>query len=104
MSYSSCGEAEGGSVASCGPAGGAGGAVRTGDAAGDGVAVRAIGTGVGLVDATVAGGALICGAAPTCGGAGAFPATVDKSSGAPAARPPGAPIGGPLSCACSGAA
>src|SRR6476619_7656011 len=86
MSYSSFGEAEGGNVASCWPAGAT---LRT---CGGGVA----GTGAPPADATAPGGG-------DGGGESLFPATVARSSGAPAARPPGAPTG-PLSRPCSGAA
>src|SRR5665213_3470304 len=89
MSYSSCGVADGGSVAS-----------RTFPAAPDGTlpaapdgALRGGGNcsppGGGLATAVVG-----CGAATgTDGAVGGLPASVLRSSGAPAARPPGAPTG-----------
>src|SRR5262249_14479493 len=96
MSYSSCGEAEGGSVATCDPLEAEGTASRTcGD---DVVAICDLGTGVALADATAAGGVAIR------GGVGSLPASVERSSGAPAARPPGAPTDVPLSSIRSGAA
>src|SRR6478672_4440126 len=82
MSYSSCGEAEGDSVASCWLLGVAGRTLRT---CGGGEA----GTGTDPADAIADGGTARCG-----GGESVF-ASVDKSSGAPALRPPGAPTGGP---------
>src|SRR5262249_57800815 len=88
MSYSSCGEAEGGRVASCWLLGVAGRTLRTCGGGEAGVACDA-GTGIDPADATVDGGSARCG-----GGESVF-AIVDKSSGAPALRPPGAPIGGP---------
>src|SRR5579864_7247306 len=74
MSYSSCGDAVGGKVASCVPAVLM---LRTdgGDCAGGMGPALAIGT-------------LEC--------AGASPDSVERSSGAPTSRPPGAPTGGSL--------
>src|SRR5215467_8534096 len=90
MSYSSWGEAEGGSVASCWLLGVAGTTLRT---CGGGAADCGVACGGGIdtdpADAIVDGGTARCG-----GGESVF-ASVDKSSGAPALRPPGAPIGGP---------
>src|SRR6516162_5512869 len=93
MSYSSCGEADGGNVASCAPAGAAGTTLRICDA---GAAVGGIGA--PLAEATAAGGEIDCVRGES------LPATVDRSSGAPAARPPGAPTGGALSGMRSGVA
>src|SRR6478672_12332484 len=88
MSYSSCGEAEGDSVASCWLLGVAGRTLRTCGGGEAGVACDA-GTGTDPADAIADGGTARCG-----GGESVF-ASVDKSSGAPALRPPGAPIGPP---------
>ena len=57
------------------------------------------GTGVPLAEATALGGTAAC-----CGGCEPLSAIVDRSSGAPAARPPGAPTGGTLSWIRSGVA
>src|ERR1700690_3358260 len=73
MSYSSFGVADGGSVASWAP----------------GALVSCTG---GNCDGGI-GAAFAIG---TSGCAGALPASVERSSGAPGARPPGAPIGGSL--------
>src|SRR5262245_35536818 len=92
MSYSSCGEAEGGSVASCWSLGVAGTTLRIcGGVEGDAACGVACGGGIDTdpADAIVDGGTARCG-----GGESVF-ASVDKSSGAPALRPPGAPIGPP---------
>src|SRR6476646_521532 len=94
MSYSSCGVAEGGKVASWGDAG----ATLRGCGGGEGVVICDAGTGIAPAVATAEGGAT------TCGGGASLPASVDRSSGAPATRPPGAPTGDPLSCVGSGAA
>ena len=98
MSYSSWGEADGGKVASCAPAG-AGATFRIcGGGIGAGIG-GGTGTGVPLAEATALGGTAAC-----CGGCEPVSAIVDRSSGAPAARPPGAPTGGALSWIRSGAA
>src|SRR5215467_6587525 len=91
MSYSSCGEAEGGSVASCWLLGVAGTTLRTCGGEADAACGGACGGGTDTdpADAIVDGGTARCG-----GGESVF-ASVDKSSGAPALRPPGAPIGPP---------
>src|SRR6185437_5487866 len=82
MSYSSCGEAVGGKVASCVPPAPV---LRAGGGNCDGV-----------IGPALAIGAFGC--------AGAPPDSVERSSGAPTSRPPGAPIGGSLSTFCAGAA
>ncbi len=97
MSYSSCGEAVGGNVASCGPAGVA---FRT---CGGGDETCGAGIGMAPADAIAPGGGAICGG-DDGDGAGSLPASVERSSGAPAARPPGAPTGVPLFWPCSGVA
>src|ERR1019366_9042142 len=82
MSYSSFGVADGGSVASWVP-------VALVSRAGGGNCDGGIGAAFAI---------------GTSGCAGALPASVERSSGAPGARPPGAPTGGSLSAFWSGAA
>src|SRR5664280_3017060 len=81
MSYSSFGVADGGSVASWVP-------------------MALVSRGGGNCDGGI-GAAFAIGPA---GCAGALPESVDRSSGAPGARPPGAPTGGSLSAFWTGAA
>src|SRR5262245_16768845 len=92
MSYSSCGEAEGGSVASCWLLGVAGTTLRT---CGGGEADAACGVACGGGIDTDPADAIVDGGTARCGGGESVFASVDKSSGAPALRPPGAPIGPP---------
>src|SRR5664280_3469986 len=83
MSYSSFGVADGGSVANWVPV----------------ALVSRAGGGGGNCDGGI-GAAFAIG---TSGCAGALPASVERSSGAPGTRPPGAPTGGSLSAFWDGA-
>src|SRR6185437_6457260 len=100
MSYSSCGEADGGSVASC-----------TFPVVAVAVLAPVLGAELGAVLAAVLGGGGNC--SPPGGRAAAdlaaatggwLPGSAVRSSGAPASRPPGAPTGGTFAAFSTGGA